>query len=255
MLVHLEPTARYDNLDVLMNSRASKLQLSTNTSYYNERCKILSLWSKFAAFMATKIPIEDITKPVGVCYPEPRLVLFQIVGNVRAWWWSNNGSEFDFPDGTKLALSGDGIKARFCYWPKEASNSNARSELPLSPEPESDSPQERERLKAKFSRRGALKSFVLPLETMLSASEAENQDIWERLEANSFHRKLGFVQDVLVMWLRNGGIGECGREKLAFGGAGGAENKSRSGLSGSDDCESEWSEEGSVKLRWSKIAL
>jgi hypothetical protein len=260
VLIHIESSDNYQTQDPSNNSsHAFKLDTHTNDPFHNERCRLLSLWSKFASFMAPRITTEVKTGLNDPAYPEPHLVLFQNVGNVRAWWWSNNGSEFEFPDGTKLALSSDGTRVRFSYWPTETSTSatGRYNELPPSPSPDPDPEIQATSAggpsKSTYRKRVTLRTFTLPLDIILAASETENEDIWMRLESNGFKRKLGFVRDLLYMWHRNGGVGECGREKLAYGGMNAVGGNSGS-REDADDADG-FAGDTSGKLRWTALKL
>ena len=161
VVVHTESSNEYQT--VAADSDGKKLASDSPDTYYNERCRLLTLWVKFANFMVPRTPLnllqdnvlfqafgngsnddsdndensekdgnedsdESIQAAVDFYTPEPRLIAVQNIGNVRAWAWSNGGIQFDFPDGGKIALSSSGTRFRVICWPLE----------PPSPPPGSD---------------------------------------------------------------------------------------------------------------------
>ena len=137
VLVHAESSNMYQT--TAPGSNGSKLDSQTDDPYVNERCRLLTLWAKFANYMGPKVPLNLLQPNVirdafvdppsesqpspyrtasSYSYtPEPRILAVQSLGNVRVWAWSNGGMQFDYPDGGKICIDGSGRKMRWLYQP------------------------------------------------------------------------------------------------------------------------------------------
>ena len=183
------------------SSTKYKLDWSNPDPLHTERGRALSLWSRYATYLAAKVRIEDLDTDTPPPTPDTYLAVWQMIGNVQAWYWITNSSsqdqggyEFEFADHTKLAMSPDGTEIRFTYY----------SEDEMEPDGQQISKQ--------------LETLEVPLMTCVNCSSTKNVVIWRVLEANYFRHKLEFVRDTLLMWLDNKGVGQRGTQKMAYRG-------------------------------------
>ena len=190
--------------DSATSSTKYKLDWSNQDPLHTERGRALSLWSRYATYLAAKVRIEELDTAAPPPTPDTYLAVWQMIGNVQAWYWIANpssqdqgGYDFEFADHTKLAISPDGTEIRFTYHPE--------SEMQLDGWPQTS-----------MSRQ--LETLEVPLTTCVNCSSTKNVVIWRVLEANYFRPKLEFVRDVLLMWLGNKGVGQCGTQKMAYRG-------------------------------------
>lgn len=202
---YVDSTEKYTCIESTSSTASNKYKLEYNGSdpYHGERSKTLSLWSRYATYLAGKARVQDLDLQGPSAPAEVYLSMWQMIGNVQAWHWiatstsgGHGGFEFEFADRTKLALSADGTEVRFLYDADAVLNG--------------DGPQ--------ATATGKLETLELSLAVLLSCSAKKNAMIWRLLQANFFKTKLDFIRDVLLMWLSNKGIGKDGSQKMAYRG-------------------------------------
>ena len=120
--------------DLLKNSGRIPAAVRVEDKRKCERGALMMLWTKFAKYMAARVPLNLLEANVLIhaygqaaadqsSSPTPpftdRLVLTQAIGNVRVWLWSSGGMQLDYPDNCRLSISSHGTIVRFIYWPVE----------------------------------------------------------------------------------------------------------------------------------------
>lgn len=176
-----------------------------------EKRKRLTIWDKFGKYMI-KPPKKGLTPQLRAEYDElaaelhaeigsnsdstqkhavvagPFVKFYQRLGNVNIWAFGDNALQFNFPDHTKLVLSGDGSWLDFYYLPVPSAKSLRRG-LSVSDDI--------------LSHRSVLS---YPLSTM-ARGICNDEDFREIVEVNDLTAKLDFLKRVVSAWIDGGGLG------------------------------------------------
>lgn len=176
-----------------------------------EKRKRLTIWDKFGKYMI-KPPKKGLTPLLRAEYDElaaqlhaeirsntdsaqkhavvagPFVKFYQRLGNVNIWAFGDNALQFNFPDHTKLVLSGDGSWLDFYHLPVPAAKSLRRG-LPVSDDI--------------LSHRSVL-SYPL---SIMARGVCNDDDFRETVEVNDLAAKLDFLKRVVNAWIDAGGLG------------------------------------------------
>jgi serine/threonine protein kinase len=160
-----------------------------------EKADRLHVWLKFAHWMATRYDVKpprdriptanDYTKP-----GRPIVVLFQRLGNVVAWAFSDGTLQFTFEaDKTHLRFSPNGSYAEFLFrmFPRGGPMYGMKTSHGL---------------------------FCDTVYTLLQGGSRKQHA--ENFAENQLESKMRFVYDVLKVWASNGGIGKMGGMKMKW---------------------------------------
>ena len=183
---------------------ADKLAPGRDIHDYEKRRK-LCLWDKFGKYMTQTLgKSEDIdansaeelnssrSKRSNVAGPFVKF--YQRLGNVGIWGFGDGSFQFNFPDHTKLVVSGDGKWLDFYHLPTQAAKAVKSGRV----------------LEAgALAARGVL---CYPTSVMLSGSYA-GHEFRELVRENELEGKTAFVRDVVGLWAKEGGLGCMGRKK------------------------------------------
>ena len=183
---------------------ADKLAPGRDNHDYEKRRK-LCLWDKFGKYMTQTLgkseevdggSLEDLnssqSKRNNVAGPFVKF--YQRLGNVGIWGFGDGSFQFNFPDHTKLVVSGDGKWLDFYHLPIQAAKALKTGRV----------------LEAgALAARGVL---CYPTSVMLSGSYA-GLEFKELVKENELEGKTAFVQDVVGLWAKEGGLGCMGRKK------------------------------------------
>ena len=183
---------------------ADKLAPGQDIHDYEKRRK-LCLWDKFGKYMTQTLgkteeieatSLEDAyssrSKPSNVTGPFVKF--YQRLGNVGIWGFGDGSFQFNFPDHTKLVVSGDGRWLDFYHLPTQAAKALKTGRV----------------LEA-----GALAArsvLCYPTSVMLSGSYP-GHEFKELIKENELNTKTAFVRDIVGLWAREGGLGCMGRKK------------------------------------------
>lgn len=183
---------------------ADKLAPGRDIHDYEKRRK-LCLWDKFGKYMThtlgkseeiEKHPLEEVTtsRSRRNNVAGPFVKFYQRLGNVGIWGFGDGSFQFNFPDHTKLVVSGDGTWLDFYHLPTEAAKA----------------------LKAgRVLEAGALAArsvLCYPTGVMLSGSY-RGHEFSGLIKGNELNGKLSFVRDVVGLWVKEGGLGCMGRRE------------------------------------------
>jgi serine/threonine protein kinase len=173
-----------------------------------ERFKEVALLDKFGKYMNKRYDdTEAETAPASRAEPSEHLIHFyQRVGNVGVWRFADGGMQFNFPDHTKVTIYAE--------------------QRPLSRVSEFDAdlvhldPEDAKSLAAhgrlttdSLERRGLM---TLSLKEILSDSlRGFEMDV---VKSNEVKEKLSWIRAVVGCWLKEGGLGQMGQEKLGWSG-------------------------------------
>ena len=183
---------------------ADKLAPGRDIHDYEKRRK-LCLWDKFGKYMTQTLGkseeldadlVEEanssISKRNNVAGPFVKF--YQRLGNVGIWGFGDGSFQFNFPDHTKLVVSGDGTWLDFYHLPIQAAKALKTGRV----------------LEA-----GALAArsvLCYPTSVMLTGSYC-GHDFKQLVNENELDRKTAFVRDVVGLWAKGGGLGCMERKK------------------------------------------
>ncbi|KAF6233400.1 hypothetical protein HO173_008332 [Letharia columbiana] len=183
---------------------ADKLAPGRDIHDYEKRRK-LCLWDKFGKYMTQSLGKSE---EIDVNSPEeadssrsrrnnvagPFVKFYQRLGNVGIWGFGDGSFQFNFPDHTKIVVSGDGTWLDFYHLPIQAAKALKTGRI----------------LEA-----GALAArsvLCYPTSVMLSGSY-RGHEFKELVRENELDAKTAFVRDVVGLWAKEGGLGCMGRKE------------------------------------------
>ncbi len=128
---------------------------------------------------------------------------YQRLGNVGAWGFGDGSFQFNFPDHTKLLLYRSG---------PEHGHSLMLDLYHLQPDDAKYLAKHGSFLDRSMERRG---SFTIPVAEILARFATRYAGI---IKSNQVHEKLVWIRDLFALWLREGGLGRTGDERLVWSG-------------------------------------
>ena len=173
-----------------------------------ERFKEISLLDKLGRYMNKRevedgVPVEE-DESILPKHSDHFIHFYQKIGNVTVWRFANGGMQFNFPDHTKLIVYQDtgSRSGEYCI-----------DMIYLEPKDATDI--------AKYGRltRDALErrdQMTVSLVDVMSGSLRSNEA--EIVQSNEIREKLQWIRAVLSIWIREGGVGFMGEEKLGWSG-------------------------------------
>ncbi|KAI9731509.1 MAG: Cell cycle serine/threonine-protein kinase cdc5/MSD2 [Cirrosporium novae-zelandiae] len=166
--------------------------------YEAEKTKSLWMWDKFAQYMSKALGEgKDESDSDRLQRDAPWVRFYERVGNVGIWAFGDGTLQINFPDHTKLVLSGDGSICDLYYLrPETARYLRETGRL----------------LDDALAARGSLSDSL----DSLCSSRQRDPEIFEILETNEFRKKLEFVLVIIKRWLSNGGLGNGCRDEDLF---------------------------------------
>lgn len=199
----LVPASQYQ-ITVSDAGVADKLTPGHDIHDYEKRRK-LCLWDKFGKYMtqslgkseeidANSLEDADSSRSRHNNVAGPFVKFYQRLGNVGIWGFGDGSFQFNFPDHTKLVVSGDGTWLDFYHLPTQAAKA----------------------LKAgRALEAGALAArsvLCYPTSVMLSGSY-RGHEFKELVKENELEGKTAFVGDVVGLWAKEGGLGCMGKKQ------------------------------------------
>lgn len=199
----LVPASQYQ-IPVTDAGVADKLAPGRDIHDYEKRRK-LCLWDKFGKYMTQSLGKSDNLDADSIEEASssrsrrnnvtgPFVKFYQRLGNVGIWGFGDGSFQFNFPDHTKLVVSGDGSWLDFYHLPIQAAKALKKGRV----------------LEA-----GALAArsiLCCPTPVMLSGSYP-GHDFKDLIRENELSGKAAFVRDVVGLWAQEGGLGCMGRKK------------------------------------------
>lgn len=199
----LVPASHYQ-VPVSDSGVADKLAPGRDIHDYEKRRK-LCLWDKFGKYMtqtlgkseemdANLLEEANLSRSRRSNIAGPFVKFYQRLGNVGIWGFGDGSFQFNFPDHTKLVVSGDGTWLDFYHLPTQAAKALKTGRA----------------LEA-----GALAArsvLCYPTSVMLSGSY-RGHEFNGLVKENELKGKTAFVRDVVGLWAKEGGLGRMGRKK------------------------------------------
>ena len=170
-----------------------------------ERFKELVLLDKFGKYMNKRHEDTDVEADIDANEPSQHFIHFyQRVGNVGVWRFADGGLQFNFPDHTKITVYQDRTSRNTEYLldlvylePSDAFDLSRRGRLTIEA----------------LERRG---SMTLSLSDILGDVCKKNEA--EVVQANEVKEKLSWIRAVVGCWIKEGGVGRMGEERLGWSG-------------------------------------
>ncbi len=199
----LVPASQYQ---VLVSDTGAVDKLAPGRDIHNyEKRRKLCLWDKFGKYMtqtlgkseeidANSLEEANSSRSRRNTVAGPFVKFYQRLGNVGIWGFGDGSFQFNFPDHTKLVVSGDGKWLDFYHLPTQAAKALKTGRV----------------LEA-----GALAArsvLCYPTSVMLSGSYP-GHEFKDLIKENELNGKTAFVRDVVGLWAREGGLGCMGRKK------------------------------------------
>lgn len=199
----LVPASQYQ-VSVSDAGVADKLAPGRDIHDYEKRRK-LCLWDKFGKYMTQTLgkseeidadALEDAnsSRSRRNNIAGPFVKFYQRLGNVGIWGFGDGSFQFNFPDHTKLVVSGDGTWLDFYHLPTHAAKALKTGRV----------------LEARAL--AARSVLCYPTSVMLSGSY-RGHEFTELVKENELSSKTAFVRDVVGLWAKEGGLGCMGRKQ------------------------------------------
>lgn len=171
-----------------------------------EKRKKLCLWDKFGKYMTQTLSKEEegnieileeepiSSRPRRNKVAGPFVKFYQRLGNVGIWGFGDGSFQFNFPDHTKLVIASSGDWLDFYHLPIPAAQT-LKSGSALEP--------------------GALaeRSVLSYPPSVMLCGTYKDHDFHELVEQNELSVKLAFMNLVIGVWAKEGGLGCMGRKK------------------------------------------
>ena len=179
-----------------------------------ERLRLVVLADKFGKYMTKTLGIEEVDYDVDL----PRrgstnfVNFYQRLGNVGVWGYGEGGFQFNFPDHTKMVVyereSAEGGKefALDMYYLQAADATHLAQHGSF---------------KAKALERRNLATFTVRdiLEDVLAAdTKMKRKGYPDVVASNEAKEKLAWIRGVIGCWIKEGGVGRVGGERLGWTG-------------------------------------
>jgi hypothetical protein len=179
-----------------------------------ERLRLVVLADKFGKYMTKTLGIEEVddeadTRSTG---GTNFVNFYQRLGNVGVWGYGEGGFQFNFPDHTKLVV-----------YEREASDARANLMLDLYYLQPADA--------SYLAKHGSFKAKALERRNLVTLSvrnildgtiaadpRMKREGHLEIVTSNEVKEKLAWIRGVLGCWIKEGGVGKMGGEKLGWTG-------------------------------------
>ncbi|KZF26095.1 Pkinase-domain-containing protein [Xylona heveae TC161] len=166
-------------------------------TYENRKKETVMIWKKFAHYMHSTLREDEDAASEGEgpasatgSQSKPCVKFFQRLGNVGVWGFVNGTFQFNFPDHTKIVMSEDGKWCDFYHLQPIAARALQHNDVEYLSN-------------AMLDEREILSYSV---RDMLRGSHGRHQ-FGDVIKANQFERKLYFIENVVLQWLANKGLG------------------------------------------------
>ena len=172
-----------------------------------ERMKEVALLDKFGKYMNKQGRYED--SKAGEKQSEHVIHFYQRVGNVTVWRFVDGGLQFNFPDHTKITVHQQGTETDM-----DADDGRWRVDsVYLMPNDAVGLASHGIVSNEAMDRRDELS---LPLEDIMA--DALRRSEMEIIRTNETKEKLSWVRAMIGCWIKEGGLGKMGEERLGWSG-------------------------------------
>jgi Protein kinase domain len=180
----------------------ARLSTQAKDEHAAERVRLVGLLDKFGKYM-TNLNASD-TEEVADAKANSFIKFYQRLGNVGIWGFGDGSYQFNFPDHTKLLVhrSGD----------DDGGQSLMLDLYYLQPEDAAYLAKYGSMTEGSMERRD---SVTAPVSEIFGGEMSHHVSILAR---NQVLEKLSWIRGVVSVWVREGGLGRMGKERLAWTG-------------------------------------
>ena len=206
----LSVPARQFKIDVNKNQdEATALkELSSNYDRYQaERLSLVSIADKFGKYMAKKTGADDDCAEKDQCTRGTHINFYQRLGNVGIWRFGDGATQVNFPDHTKAIMYQKEDTKGEKHWMVDIvylDSEDAREIKDQETQPESS-----------YERRSQI-TWRLQ-DVVLGNLKAYEKVI---IRSNEIKEKMQWIRAVIGCWIKEGGLGRMGDEKVGWTGIG-----------------------------------
>ena len=179
----------------------ANLSQQAKDNHAAERLRLLGLLDRFGKYMTNLNAMN--TEEKTEARVETFIRFYQRFGNVGVWGFGDGSFQFNFPDHTKLL---------FYRSSKDHGCSLMMDLYHLQPEDARYLAKYGSFIERSMERRG---SFTVPVSEVLGGLETRYVDV---IKSNQVQEKLSWIRDVFALWVREGGLGRTGNERLVWTG-------------------------------------
>jgi hypothetical protein len=202
------------NTGAATSDLAERFKKENGGSAEAERLRLVVLADKFGKYMTKTLGNEEVDDEVEMQRSGSTnfVNFYQRLGNVGVWGYGEGGFQFNFPDHTKMVVyereSPEGAKEFLLdmYYLQTADATYLAKHGSF---------------KAKALERRNLVTFCVTdvLEDMIAAdTRMKRKGYPEILASNEAKEKLAWIRGVVGCWIKEGGVGKMGGEKLGWTG-------------------------------------
>lgn len=175
--------------------------------YQAERIGLVSIADKFGKYMAKKTGADDDCAEKDQCIRGTHINFYQRLGNVGIWRFGDGATQVNFPDHTKAIMYQKEDAKGEKHWMVDVvylDSEDAREIKDREMQPESS-----------YERRSQV-TWRLQ-DVVLGNLNAYEKSI---VRSNEIKEKLQWIRAVVGCWLKEGGLGRMGEEKVGWTGIG-----------------------------------
>ncbi len=171
-----------------------------------ERFKEVVLLDKFGKYMNKRYEEAEaeVSKNAPIDSSERFIHFYQRLGNVGVWRYADGGMQFNFPDHTKITI----------YHDESSRNPEYLLDLVHLDAEDARNLATNGRLTSDALERRREMTIGLR-EVLTEALRASEMDV---IQANEVKEKLSWIRAVVGCWMKEGGLGRTGEEKLGWSG-------------------------------------
>jgi serine/threonine protein kinase len=186
---------------------AVKALLAVCDRYEGERVSLVALADKFGKYMAKKTGADDDCAGKDECVRGVHITFYQRLGNVGLWRFNDGSIQVNFPDHTKALIFPKEDKKGEKHWMVEIVHMDCEDamrvkELGVQPS-------------ASLERRD--QSIWRVQDVVLGNLNAEDKVL---VKCNEIKEKFQWIRAVVGCWIKEGGVGRMGEEKVGWTGMG-----------------------------------
>ena len=179
----------------------ARLSDEAKGEYAAERVRLVGLLDKFGKYM-TNLNTSDVEEAIEA-KADSFIKFYQRLGNVGIWGFGDGSFQFNFPDHTKLLV----------YRSNQIDDRRLMLDLYyLQPEDATYLAKYGSMSERSMERRD---SVSCPISQIFGNGDAKYGNIFT---TNQVLGKLSWIRGVFSVWIREGGLGRTGKEKLAWSG-------------------------------------
>lgn len=202
--------ARHFKLDMSygQSEAAALKELSATCDRYQaERLSLVSIADKFGKYMAKKTGADDDCAEKDQCIRGTHINFYQRLGNVGIWRFGDGATQVNFPDHTKAVMYQKEDSRGEKHWMVDI--------VYLDSEDAKEIKQQETQPEFSYERRS---QATWRLQDVVLRNLNANEKVV--VKSNEIKEKLQWIRAVIGCWIKEGGLGRMGDEKVGWTGIG-----------------------------------